>query len=90
MTWLSWRQFRGQALVAAAALTAVAIALLVTGPGLAHYYSTMVETCQSRGDCDVVASVLGEKHELLQLLSIGAGHRAGPRGDVLGSSTGGP
>ena len=69
MTWLSWRQFRGQALVAAAGLTAVAIALLVTGPGLAHYYSTMVETCQSRGDCDVVASVLGEKHELLQLLS---------------------
>ena len=69
MTWLSWRQFRGQALVAAAGLTAVAIASLVTGPGLAHYYSTMVETCQSRGDCDVVASVLGEKHELLQLLS---------------------
>ena len=45
MIWLSWRQFRGQAFVALGLLAVVAIAFAVTGPGLAHYYSTTVATC---------------------------------------------
>ena len=34
MIWLTWRQFRPQAVVVAAGLSAFAILLLVTGPHL--------------------------------------------------------
>jgi ABC-type transport system involved in multi-copper enzyme maturation permease subunit len=40
MIWLTWRQFRVQALTAAAALAAFAILLAATGPQLASLYST--------------------------------------------------
>ncbi len=39
MIWLTWRQFRVQALIAAAALAAAAILLGVTGPRLASRYA---------------------------------------------------
>jgi hypothetical protein len=39
MIWLTWRQFRPQAIVAGAALVAVAITLAVTGPHLAALYN---------------------------------------------------
>jgi hypothetical protein len=35
MTWLTWRQFRAQAIAVYAAVVAAAVALAVTGPGLA-------------------------------------------------------
>ncbi len=38
MIWLTWRQFRGQAVTAAAVLAALAILLAVTGPHLVSYY----------------------------------------------------
>jgi hypothetical protein len=40
MIWLTWRQFRAQALTAAGALAAFAILLAATGPNLAHQYAT--------------------------------------------------
>jgi hypothetical protein len=40
MIWLTWRQFRTQAITAAAALAAFAILLAATGPGLASRYAT--------------------------------------------------
>jgi hypothetical protein len=40
MTWLSWRQFRGQAVAAAAALVLFAVLLAVTGPHLASLYAS--------------------------------------------------
>jgi hypothetical protein len=40
MIWLTWRQFRPQAIVAAAALAVVAVALAVTGPHLASMYTS--------------------------------------------------
>jgi len=40
MIWLTWRQFRAQAITAAAALAAFAILLAVTGPHLASEYAT--------------------------------------------------
>jgi ABC-type transport system involved in multi-copper enzyme maturation permease subunit len=40
MIWLTWRQFRAQAITAAAALAAFAILLAATGPGLASRYAT--------------------------------------------------
>jgi hypothetical protein len=39
MIWLAWRQFRAQAITAAAALAAFAILLVATGPGLASRYT---------------------------------------------------
>jgi hypothetical protein len=53
MIWLTWRQFRVQALTAAAALAAFAILLAVTGPHLASRYAASAITgchgfgCQS-------------------------------------------
>ena len=54
MTWLSWRQFRGQAYVALGLLAVVAIAFAVTGPRDGALLLADVATCASRGDCDVV------------------------------------
>ncbi len=39
MIWLTWRQFRAQGIVAGAALAALAVALIVTGPHLADLYT---------------------------------------------------
>jgi hypothetical protein len=48
MIWLTWRQFRAQALVAVAALAALALALGLTGPNLAHLYA---QTCGTSSNC---------------------------------------
>ncbi len=39
MIWFTWRQFRAQGIVAGAALSAMAVALIVTGPHLADLYT---------------------------------------------------
>jgi hypothetical protein len=56
MIWLTWRQFRAQAITAAAALAAFAIVLAVTGPHLSGTYdSSGLLTCH--GDaCSGLAS----------------------------------
>ena len=57
MIWLTWRQFRAQAIVAAAALAGLAVALAITGAQLAHLYdSSGLAACQAHGDCGTVAS----------------------------------
>src|SRR5258708_1257028 len=38
MIWLTWRQFRAQAIAAAAALAVTAVIFGLTGPHLAHLY----------------------------------------------------
>jgi hypothetical protein len=46
MIWLTWRQFRAQAIAAAAILAVLAIALAATGPNMAHLYdSSGIATC---------------------------------------------
>ena len=50
MIWLTWRQFRTQAWVAAAALAVIAVALALTGLNLAHLYdATGAASCQAFG-----------------------------------------
>jgi hypothetical protein len=66
MTWLAWRQFRTQALVAAGALAAVAIAFSLTGPGLAQFYDHTYLTCQAHGDCSSVTAALVTKDTFLK------------------------
>jgi hypothetical protein len=52
MIWLTWRQFRAQAAMMAAALALLAVILAVTGPGLADEYSTGIAACTNQGgDC---------------------------------------
>jgi hypothetical protein len=52
MIWLTWRQFRAQSIVTAAALAVLAVVLLITGLQLAHLYDLSgLATCQAHGDC---------------------------------------
>jgi hypothetical protein len=52
MMWLTWRQFRGQAIAAAAGLAVLAVALGVTGPHLARLYAASgLASCSVRGSC---------------------------------------
>ena len=56
MMWLTWRQFRVQATVAAVILVAAAVTLLVTGPRLANLYdSDGLNTCHAHRNCAAVA-----------------------------------
>jgi hypothetical protein len=52
MIWLTWRQFRIQAITAAAALAAFAILLAATGPHLASLYATSAITGCHGFACD--------------------------------------
>lgn len=56
MIWLTWRQFRAAATVMAAALAALAVTLVLTGPGLADDYSGGIAACagESGGCADFV------------------------------------
>jgi hypothetical protein len=69
MIWLTWRQFRAQAIVAAAALAALAITLAVTGPHVSGLYdSAGLRTCGS--NCSALASsfisqIKGTAYELV-------------------------
>jgi hypothetical protein len=50
MIWLTWRQFRAQAVTAIAALAAFAVLLAVTGPHLADLYAASgIASCQGGG-----------------------------------------
>jgi hypothetical protein len=55
MMWLTWRQFRVQAIVAAAALIALAIGYAVTGPNLADLYADSgIPNCAAHGTCETL------------------------------------
>jgi hypothetical protein len=56
MTWLTWRQFRAQAVTATAALAAFAVLLAVTGPHLASLYTASGITGCHSGSCGQLAS----------------------------------
>lgn len=69
MIWLTWRQFRTQAVVAFAALAALAVALGITGPQLAHLYQTTVVGCAAHGDCAAADSLFVAHDRFLQYLA---------------------
>jgi hypothetical protein len=59
MIWLTWRQFRAQAVVAGSVLGAIAIGLVVTGLELRHRYDAAgLPGCYTRHDCEFVATGL--------------------------------
>jgi ABC-type transport system involved in multi-copper enzyme maturation permease subunit len=68
MMWLSGRQFRAPALVAAAFLAAIAVFFALTGGHVAHLYHLSV-TCQANDNCPVVGDLFGNNAHYLQWLS---------------------
>jgi ABC-type transport system involved in multi-copper enzyme maturation permease subunit len=69
MTWLTWRQFRAQTVVTAAALAVLAIVLLITGLQLSHMFDTTVIGCRAHGDCAAANNVLQRQDTALQDLT---------------------
>jgi ABC-2 family transporter protein len=65
MIWMTWRQFRTQALVALAVLLAVAVYLLVLGERLRHTYRADLVECRSHGHCPDLLASFGRQNSLL-------------------------
>jgi ABC-2 family transporter protein len=56
MIWLTWRQFRVQAIAGAGALAALAITFAVTGPNLAaQYRASGLSACHDQAGCGTLA-----------------------------------
>jgi hypothetical protein len=58
MTWVVWRQHRDQVYFAAAALSAFAVLLLVTGVQMASQYHSDLLTCAQTNTCGDLAGTL--------------------------------
>ena len=58
MIWLTWRQFRAQALATLLILAAAAIYLLITGFELRNSYHADLSSCTAQGDCGAVLNQL--------------------------------
>ncbi|MGE5136131.1 MAG: hypothetical protein ACM32E_24870 [Gemmatimonadota bacterium] len=77
MIWLTWRQFRIQAITAATALAAFAILLAATGPHLASLYAaSAVTSCHGDGCINAVVAFLNQldatsPYSIVYLLGIG-------------------
>jgi len=76
MTWLTWRQYRAQAAVAALVLAVFATVLLVTGFQLAAQWHTLLASCTASGTCGALhqgavslGSALGWDFVVLSLLA---------------------
>jgi len=52
MIWLTWRQFRAQAIAIGALLAVATIALVITGLEMHHSYAADLAACTPQGDCD--------------------------------------
>ncbi|MEU9348486.1 transporter [Streptomyces sp. NPDC048278] len=71
MTWLTWRQFRAQALTAGAALAAFAVVLVVLGLELRDRYDEVVAGCAARHSCATARDAfLGQYDTLVFLVSV--------------------
>jgi hypothetical protein len=55
MMWLTWRQFRAQAIVTAAALALAVIVLAVSGVQFANTFHATLAGCQAHGTCGQLA-----------------------------------
>jgi len=76
MIWLTFRQFRAQALAALAVLAAAAIYFLISGTQLRHSYTADLASCTAQNDCGTVLNQLRYNYDsafnLAQLLVIAA------------------
>ncbi len=76
MIWLTWRQFRAQALTAVAVLAAAGLYLLITGLQMHHAYTGDLASCTPLDDCDAVLNQFQRSYNvaftLTELLVIAA------------------
>lgn len=70
MIWLTWRQFRAQALTAAIGLLALGGWLLATGPGLSHEYAAGLARCHGDRCTTFTESYLTEHQDEILLLAV--------------------
>jgi ABC-type transport system involved in multi-copper enzyme maturation permease subunit len=64
MIWLTWRQFRAQAAMMAAALAVLAVILALTGAGLADDYATGIAACTTEsGGCSDFVNRFFQDHQ---------------------------
>ncbi|WP_030454566.1 ABC transporter permease subunit [Herbidospora cretacea] len=68
MIWLTWRQFRGSAVLTAALVAVGAAVLALTGPGLADRYARGVAACVTDGTCDRFFDRFFDEYQLLFVL----------------------
>jgi hypothetical protein len=69
MTWLTWRQFRTQAMVGAGALVLLALVMVPTGLHLRHLYDSTVAPCTngtSHVDCSTAIEYFSRQYHQLQ------------------------
>ena len=76
MTWLTWRQYRLQAAIAALVLAVFAAVMLVTGFQMAAQWHTILASCTASGTCgnlqeggSPLGSVLGHDFAILSLMA---------------------
>jgi len=76
MTWLTWRQYRLQALIGAVVLAAFAAVMLVTGFQMAAQWHTILAGCTASGTCGTLqqgsvslGGVLGHDFAILSMLA---------------------
>jgi len=62
--WLTWRQFRAQAIAGLAALAALGAVLGLTGPGLADAYETGLASCAGEEACMAFSDNFRTDHQL--------------------------
>jgi ABC-type transport system involved in multi-copper enzyme maturation permease subunit len=63
MIWMSWRQFRTQAVVAAATLAVIAIYLVILGTQIRHTYNVDLAQCHSKGGgCGALMTEFEQKY----------------------------
>jgi hypothetical protein len=75
MIWVTWRQFRTQAIVAATVLVAAVIAMTINGLDLSHLYANSgASSCPATGDCAALDNFLTEARQgsTATLFAIGA------------------
>jgi len=64
MIWMSWRQFRAQALTGAAAVTVLAVYLVFLGVRIRHGYHDTLELCHRQGaDCASATTEFQSRYE---------------------------
>lgn len=81
MIWLTWRQFRTQALAGLVVLAAAAAYLLITGTQLRHSYTSDLAACRPSGTCSDVLNGLQSQYngplDVVELLLMAAPALAG-------------
>ncbi|MGI5163177.1 ABC transporter permease subunit [Spirillospora sp. CA-253888] len=71
MIWLTWRQFRGQAMLAAGAVAVVALYTLVLGLSVRGFHDDNIAGCAAAGDCETAIRQFQSEYRT-QLTLVGA------------------